>query len=147
MLPRGQWLAWVPSEPCKSYQELTLKPLHTVLSCPITKLSFWTSLFWFLDLFSHTMKRHRMRKLAVIIITEVFIKCKILSVDYSKRTHTHTHKHSPTHKSIRTIQSLIYIRWGEGEVGCGGRGHHNFIAQTTHLRHLLRCPWFLSGQS
>ena len=93
------------------------------------------------------MNRHRMRKLAVIITTEVFIKWQIVSVETILSAHTHTHKHSPTHKSMQTIQSSVYMRWGEGEVGCGGRQHQNCIAQTTHLHHLLRCPWFLSGQS
>ena len=106
LLPRGQWLAWMPSEPCKSYQELTLKPLHTVLSCPIKKLSFWTSVFWSFDLFSQRMKRHRMRKLAVIITTEVFIKCQILSVETILSSHTH----SPTHNSIWMIMMLNVLR-------------------------------------
>ena len=33
----------------------------------------------------------------IITIKKVFLQCKILSIDYSKRARAHTHKHRGTH--------------------------------------------------
>ena len=113
LLPRGQRLAWMPSEPCKSYQELTLKPLHTVLSCPIKKLSFSTSVFW--SLFSENEQAQDAEAGSNNNNWSIYKVPNRVRRDYSKRTHTHTQTltHTQEHADYTKL-SLYEVRWGGG---------------------------------
>ena len=47
---------------------------------------------------------------AIILITKVFRKCKILSIDCSKHKHANTHTHTHTHMGTCTHEHMDYTK-------------------------------------